>query len=214
MKLVRVRWFNWGQHHDDQGEVHSHRIRYCRSYPVGHRTAGKCDRRFLPWFRIDGQFSAHSNWRVRARARAPNNHSLEAWAPPLGASCIGCFSSRCFKLTADCPQFPLGHAVAQLQELRAPEGETIPYYTRSELLRYREQLVEEQIARVEQRCKEVLFQTIWTVARSWCNYSVRCVLRSLIKHSHGPAVLRPARIVVAYRNWPFLPIRDRAHAFI
>ena len=46
MKLVRVRWFNWGQHHDDQGEVHSHRIRYCRCYPVGHRTAGKCDRRF------------------------------------------------------------------------------------------------------------------------------------------------------------------------
>ena len=138
MKLVRVRWFNWVQHDDDQGEVHSHRIRYCRCYPVGHRTAGKCDRRFLPWFRIDGQFSAHSNWRVRARARAPNNHSLEAWAPPLGASCIGFFSSRCFKLTADCPQFPLGHAVARLQELRAPEGETIPSYTRSELLRYLE----------------------------------------------------------------------------
>ena len=106
MKLVRVRWFNWGQHHDDQGEVHSHRIRYCRSYPVGHRTAGKCDRRFLPWFRIDGQFSAHSNWRVRARARAPNNHSLEAWAPPLGASCIGYFSSRCFKQTPIVPNSP------------------------------------------------------------------------------------------------------------
>ena len=52
------------------------------------------------------------------------------------------------------------------------------------------------------------------IIRSISNYSVRCVLRSLIKHSHGPAVLRPARIVVAYRNWPFLPIRDRAHAFI
>lgn len=43
---------------------------------------------------------------------------------------------------------------------------------------------------------------------------VRNVLRSLIKHGHGPAVLRPARNVVAYRNWPLLPIRDRAHALI
>lgn len=158
--------------HDDNGKVHFHRVRYCRCHLMGHRTTGKCDLH-LSWFWIEGQFSAHSNWRVRARARAPNNHSLEAWAPPLGASCIGCSSSRCFKLTADCPQFPLGHAVGQLQELRAPEGETIPYCTRSELLRCREQLVEEQIARVKQRCKEVLSEIIRTVARSWCNYSVR-----------------------------------------
>ena len=30
---------------------------------------------FLPWFRIEGQFSAYANWRVRARAPR-NNHSL------------------------------------------------------------------------------------------------------------------------------------------
>ena len=52
----------------------------------------------------------------------------------------------------------LKNAVARLQELRTPEGETIPSHTRSELLRYLErlQLLKKQIATIEQRCKEVL----------------------------------------------------------
>ncbi len=55
----------------------------------------------------------------------------------------------------------LKNAVARLQELRTPEGETIPSHTRSELLRYLErlQLLKKQIATIEQRCKEVLSET-------------------------------------------------------
>jgi len=71
MKPVRIRWFNWEQHHDDHGEIHSHRVRYCRCHLVGHRTAGKCHLH-LSWFWIEGQFSTYSNWGVRA----PHNYSL------------------------------------------------------------------------------------------------------------------------------------------
>jgi hypothetical protein len=38
------------------------------------------------------------------------------------------------------------------------------------------------------------------------------MLRALIEHRHGAAILRPTGNIIAHHDWPLLAIGDRAHA--